>query len=193
MNFYEFVMERTFVPKIATKGSWGFITANQDKTEFSDELVSLVSNAYKQTSQGSFVNELKDVLPSDWLSIDFDEDPNIDATIFYRKARVNEPWSGNKIQGIGHDGSRVAINKVMDKLQNLLNNNTEWWVEASGALEHVLYKRGVKYLALESRLRRIFNDSSLQMVGDRGKYTRTLPNGIAIIETVFGEPKLSIT
>lgn len=160
-----------------------------NKSQYSDELIDLVQTAYKKSSEGSFINTKKDIIPSEWLSIDFDENPDIDATIFYRKSRPNETWSGKKIQGIGHDGTREAINIVLNKLNKLLNQNGNW-VEASEALEHILYKLGVPYIKNEKKAKNIFPNSNLKMTGDKGKYERTLENGKKIKETIFGKPQV---
>ena len=189
ISFYTFVCEKTFVPSMSNKGEWAIISTDPDKKEFSNELISIVRNAYNKTPYGSFVKSIKDVLPSDWLSIDFDNEPDIDATIFYREARSTETWDGYKIQGIGHDGDRSAIDKLLKKLFTLLNKDG-WWVEASDALEHILYKNNIQYINEEDLLQKIFNDSNLKLIGDRGKYERYLPGGKKIVESVFGSPIL---
>jgi hypothetical protein len=126
---------------------------------------------------------------SDWHSIDYDKNPDVDATIFYRKARGSEPWNGLKIQGIGHNGDRPSIDLLLKRLKSLLNKSGVW-VEASDALEHVLYKMGVPYVEDEEYARKIFPNSDLKMKGDRGKYTRKIAGGKVIKETIFGKPKL---
>jgi len=156
--------------------------------QFSDDLINLVQTAYKKSPEGSFVNTKGDLVGSDWHSIDIDDNPDIDATIFYRKARGNEPWTGKKIQGIGHDGSRDAINVVLNRLKKLLNKNGVW-VEASDALEHILYKLGVPYVKDEEYAKKIFPKSNLKFIGDKGKYTRNVGSK-KIKETIFGKPKI---
>jgi hypothetical protein len=159
------------------------------KEEYSDELINLVQTAYKNTPEGSFINTKRDIIPSEWHSIDLDENPDIDATIFYRNSRANESWNGKKIQGIGHDGSREAIDALLKRLQNLLNQ-TGNWIEASDALEHILYKMGVPYIQDQKEASKIFPNSNLKMVGDRGKYERNLEDGKKVKETIFGKPQL---
>jgi hypothetical protein len=160
-----------------------------NKNKYSDELINLVQIAYKKTPEGSFINTKKDIVSSEWLSIDFDEYPDLDATIFYRESRPNEAWEGKKIQGIGHDGSKDAIKIVLQKLEKLLSQEGIW-VEASDALEHILYKMGVSYIKNEEEAQNIFPNTNLKMVGDRGKYERELDNGKKVKETIFGKPKL---
>ena len=67
----------------------------------------------------------------------------------------------------------------------VLLNGKGWWVEASGALEHILYKKNVKYINDEAVLKRVFPDATF--IDDRGKYKRAIKNK-TIIETMFGNP-----
>lgn len=185
-SFNKFITEKEFVPTIVKKKKkWGVIKSTSDKTEFSDDLVRLVTTAYSVTTYGSFINSVKDVLPSDWVAIDIDSDPNIDAAIFYRKTKF-----GNKIQGLGHDGSRETKDIVL-KYQMKLLNKSGWWVEASDAIEHIMYKNSVPFVSDESKAQKMFPGSELEMNGKRpGQYTRKLKGGTVITETIFGKPKV---
>ena len=90
------------------KNQWEFHISNAAKLELGDDLVRLVQKAYAGTPQGSFVNTVSNILPSDWAVLDFDADPGVDAALFYRGPRPGESWTGYKIQGLGHDGTRPA-------------------------------------------------------------------------------------
>jgi hypothetical protein len=164
------------------KGKWQI--ADTD-TRY-DELINLVQTAYKKTADGSYVNSKGDVVKSDWLSIDWNTDPKIDATIFYRGARGGEPWTGMKIQGIGHNGDRTSIDIIFKKLKEILNKKGVW-VEASDAMEHILYKMGVPFVDDEAFATRIFPNTDLKMTGNRGQYTRKVGSK-TIKETIFGKP-----
>jgi hypothetical protein len=159
-----------------------------DPIKYSDDLISVVQTAYKNAPKGSFINSKKDLIGSDWHSIDIDTDPDVDATIFYRKARGNESWKGIKIQGIGHDGSRPSIEKVLGRLKSMLFKKGVW-IEASDALEHVLYKYGVKYISDEEMARKVFPNTDLEFTGNRGQYTR-FAGSVKVKETIFGNPIL---
>lgn len=183
-TFGVFIAEKQFVPTIVKrKKTWGVIRSNSDKEEFSDDLIKTVQTAYAKTELGSFVNTVKDVLPSDWVAIDIDGDPDIDATIFYRKTK-----HGNKIQGLGHDGSDNTKKASIQKVVSLLKTNG-WWIEASDAMEHILYKNNVPYISDEKTAQKIFPNSNLKMTGEKGKYYRKLNNGVTIRESIFGKPK----
>jgi hypothetical protein len=177
---YEKYLQENEIPK----GKW--INA-PIKAPRGNELVKLVQIAYKNTPAGSFVNSLSDLTQSKWLGKDYDSDPELDVTIFYRTARGGESWKGYKIQGVGHDGSDESKKRVLQKLKELLSKNG-WWVEASDALEHVLYKMGAPYIDDEVTAQKVFPNTDLKMIGDKGKYTRILFGSKRIKETIFGKP-----
>lgn len=172
-----------FVNENLAKNKWIDI----NPIEFSDELISLVQNAYKKTDMGSFVNTTKDLIKSNWKAIDIDEYPDIEATIFYRKSRSNELFSNYKIQGIGHDGEKKSINVVLNKLRYLLEGG-DYWVEASGSVEKILYDMDVSYINDENVIKKLFPNSNVKMLNNKGKYERTI-NGKIIQETIFGNIK----
>lgn len=181
---------KTFLEKIdLKKNKWELLSSLDDKKEFSPELINLVQTAYASTTMGSFVNNQKDVIPSDWVVLDWDKEDDLDVLIFYRKERSNEPWKGFKIQGIGHDGQKESKKKVIQQVQKLLMKNG-WWIEASDAMEAILKKSNVPVVTNETTLQRLFNDKSLRIVSDI-EYERTLKDGTKIRESVFGKPKLS--
>lgn len=170
------------------KNQWELLISNSDKEELGGELVDLVKTAYTNTPQGSFVNSIKDVIPSDWNVIDWDQDPDIDSCVFYRKNRPGEPWVGYKIQGVGHDGSRISKDKAIAKIGNLLGKDG-WWIESSDAMRHILLKLSLSPIIDEQFLQQLFNDSNLRMI-DEYTYVRQLPTGQKVKETVFGTPHL---
>ena len=172
----------------AAKNKWQFLLSSSDKSELGGELVDLVQNAYAKTTEGSFVKSVRDVLPSDWIVIDWDDDPQQDSVVFYRKSRSGENWKGNKIQGLGHDGQAQSKTKVINKHLELLKKKG-WWVEASEAMRHILLKNGAPVVKDESFLQKLFGDPDLKMI-DQNTYVRKLPNGKKITETVFGHPTL---
>lgn len=170
------------------KRKWTTLLSKADKAEVSDDLVGLVQGAYATTKHGSFVNSIKDVLPSDWDVFDWDDTPGIDSAIFYRKARGNEPWRGIKIQGLGHDGQRESKSQAVNHLISMLKKQGTW-IEAGGAVQKVLLGKGVPAINDEKLLRKLFNDPSLRMIDDK-TYTRTLENGTKITQSVFGKPTI---
>jgi hypothetical protein len=174
------------------KNHWSLMITDTAKKHMAPNFINLVQTAYAKTPDGSFVNSLKDVVSSNWNAYDWDKDSDADSVIFFRTARSNEPWKGYKIQGIGHDSQRVSIDKIFMKVKALLKT-PGWWIEASDAMEHILYKdRSVNFITDESIANRIFPGSNLQMLSDNtkpGKYQRKAGPG-TIKETIFGQPKL---
>jgi hypothetical protein len=171
------------------KNQWEILISNADKHEAGTDLIGLVQNAYGNTTQGSFVNSIKDVIPSDWNVIDWDQDPDVDAAIFYRKNRAGETWVGNKIQGLGHDGTRTSKDKAIAKIQELLSKPGTW-IESSDAMRAILKKYNAPVVTDVNLLRHLFNDPNLQMV-DQDTYTRKLGGGQTVTETVFGHPRVT--
>ncbi|HET8688412.1 MAG TPA: hypothetical protein VFM18_17515 [Methanosarcina sp.] len=164
---------------------WKLITSPSDKNKISDRLIDLVGHAYANTDKGSFVKSSGDVLKSDWFVLE--RNGTIIAAIFYRGPRGNEPWVGQKMQGLGHDGSTESKLAIQHKRLNLLSRRG-WWIESSGASSRVLFKGGAPYVTDIQFLRRLFNDPHLRRV-DNTTYVRRIPAG-EIVETVFGYPVL---
>lgn len=179
MRLYEFQLP---------KNKWELLISNQDKSEVGHDLVDLVQTAYSNTKLGSYVNSLSDVIPSDWNVIDWDNEPDIDACVFYRKNRPGENWVGYKIQGVGHDGSKISKDKAINKVQELLDKKGVW-IESSDAMQHVLRKLNVNPITDENFLQSLFNDPKLKMI-DHDTYVRRLGSGLEVQETVFGNPVL---
>lgn len=171
------------------KNQWQLVVSNGDKEELGTDLVSLVKNAYSNTPQGSFVNSIKDVIPSDWNVIDWDQDPDVDACVFYRTNRGNESWNGYKIQGLGHDGTRTSKDKAINKIRELLSKPGVW-IESSDAMRHLLKKLNVPSVTDEQVLQKLFKDPDLKMTSD-DTYVRKLASGLKVTETVFGNPKIN--
>lgn len=182
---------KNIIEELSSKNSWEEV----NPSEYYEELISLVQQAYAKTEMGSFVNSKRDAMSSRWKAVDLDDDPDLDATVFYREPRPGENWKNFKIRGIGHDNSREAINAVLGKLKEMLNSG-QYWVEASGALEHILYKLNVPFVRSEVNARRTFPGRKLRFVKKKsdpedfysGRYKR-YEGGKEIVETIFGKPK----
>lgn len=176
-----------FNPDIVPKKQVWYQLDNKAVLNISDNIIDLIQTAYSSTKYGSFVNNKSDLQRSFfWKSVDIDDDPEADAVIFGRKSP-----NGIKIQGIGHDGVKKSKEEVIKHLIKILKQ-PGYWVEASDALEHILYKAGVPYISSEKVAQSIFPNSDLQMQGDSGQYVRTLEGGKKVKETIFGKPKTSV-
>lgn len=177
-----------FIKESLPKNSWELLVNNHEKNEYADELKSLVDKAYTHTSLGSFVKSMTDIQNSDWIALDHDNKVDIDCTIFYRGPRANEEFTGYKIQGIGHDGTRESKQKVLQKLKSLLNQ-PGWWIESSDSMSNALQKLNVPVVTDELTLILLFPKTKLQIIDNNGTYTR-YADGKQITEKVFGKPFL---
>jgi len=178
-----------FYDALAKNANKWYTFSTNTITKVSDNIIKLVQNAYKNTDDGSFVNHKSDLKYSNyWYAIELDDGDNeADAVIFARKSP-----NGIKIQGIGHDGDVVSKRELLGYLAKLLLKNGHW-IEASGALEKVLYRLKVPYISSEKVAQSIFPNTNLKMIGDGGKYTRKLENGKEVTETIFGKPNVKVS
>jgi hypothetical protein len=173
------------------KNQWAVDISNDAKQEVSGDLIHLVQTAYAGTPRGSFVNNVSNILPSDWAILDFDDEPDVDSAVFYRGPRPGESWTGFKIQGLGHDGTKASKDHSLSRMVAMLNR-PGWWIESSGTLRSVLANRGCNIVQDPATLRSLFPDTDLEMI-NQNTYTRQLPDGASITETVFGHPKVSLS
>jgi hypothetical protein len=173
------------------KNQWAVDISNDAKQEVSDDLIHLVQTAYAGTARGSFVNNVSNILPSDWAILDFDDEPDVDSAVFYRGPRPGESWKGFKIQGLGHDGTKASKDHSLSRMVAMLNR-PGWWIESSGTLRGVLANRGCNIVQDPATLQSLFPNTGLEMI-DQNTYTRRLPDGATITETVFGHPKVSLS
>jgi hypothetical protein len=168
-----------------TKNKWTLLVSDPDKHQWSDDLIDLVRTAYQHTNLGSFVTNASQVASSDWVALDWDQDPDIDCTVFYRRPRQGETWRGHKIQGIGHDGTSQSKQKVIERVKTLLSKSGVW-IESSDALSRTLGRLGLQPVTDEATIHALFPDSRLQMMNN-GQYRR-LAGGHWVVEQVFGNP-----
>lgn len=184
---FESVNEKSFIPDVVKQPKIWYRLDTKDILKVGEDVVDLIQTAYKNTPLGSFVTAKGDLNKSQfWNAIDIDGEADADAVIFGRKTP-----NGIKIQGFGHDGEKKSKAEIIKRLLKILNK-TGYWIEASDALEHVLYKAGAPYIKSEKIAQSIFPKSNLKMTENKGQYTRKLDNGKVIKETIFGKPKSSV-
>jgi hypothetical protein len=168
------------------KNRWALIVSDPEKHTWAPNLIDLVNNAYQNTSLGSFVNSAQEVAASDWVALDWDPQPDLDCTVFYRRARPNEHWTGYKIQGIGHDGKTESKQKVIGRVKALLGKPGTW-IESSDAMARTLGKLGLQPVTDEQVLNTLFPGTNLKLLDQNGTYERDA-GGSRIREQVFGNP-----
>lgn len=170
------------------KGKWELMLSTSFSDNNSQSVISLVEEAYKVTSLGSFIKTTKDVKSSNWEVLDWDQDPDPDVAIFYRSSRRGELWVGKKIQGIGHDGQRGSKDKVIERLVSLLKLPGNW-IEASDAMARVLYSKGVNVVKSPTVVSLLFPDWNVNMT-ESGEYIRKI-RATSYKETCFGRPVIN--
>ena len=168
------------------KNKWEVLLSNPDKKIEGERLIDLVDTAYSVTPLGSFVKTINDVIKSQWVVIDYNEEAGIDACVFYRNPRPDENWLGQKIQGIGHDGEKDSKKIVVKKMVDLLEKDG-YWTEVSDKMEEVIRRNGGRAVTDLETLQKLFPNSNIEML-EAGQYQRTIDNGEVVKETVFGFP-----
>lgn len=168
------------------KNKWEVLLSNPDKKIEGERLIDLVDTAYSVTPLGSFVKTINDVIKSQWVVIDYNEEDGIDACVFYRNSRTDENWLGQKIQGIGHDGEKDSKKIVVKKMVDLLEKDG-YWTEVSDKMEEVIRRNGCRVVTDLETLQKLFPNSNIEML-EAGQYQRTIDNGEVVKETVFGFP-----
>lgn len=157
----------------------------EHRRELKQELWELVDLAYQPLGGHVRINNPDSVINDKdldfWKGIDIDSDPKADVVFFSRKS------FGNKISGWGHDGSKEARKKLMEKLAAMLNTDG-FWVEVSGRPAEILINSGCDYVNDPKKIQSIFKDSKINWKG-HGVYTRTLPDGVETDEEyIIGKP-----
>ena len=112
-----------------------------------------------------------DVIKSQWVVIDYNEEAGIDACVFYRNPRPDENWLGQKIQGIGHDGEKDSKKIVVKKMVDLLEKDG-YWTEVSDKMEEVIRRNGGRAVTDLETLQKLFPNSNIEML-EAGQYQRT--------------------
>jgi predicted chitinase len=176
--------------KEITKNRWTLLVTDSERQAWSGDLIDLVKNAYQHTNLGSFITNVGEVQSSDWVALDWDSEPDVDCTVFYRRPRQGEQWTGYKIQGIGHDGHPESKKRVLHRVKVLLSKKGNW-IESSDALARTLGRLGLQPVTDEKILHSLFPNSELR-IENNGTYKR-MAGGQWITEQVFGNPVVSDT
>jgi len=86
---------------------------------------------------------------------------------------------------MGHDGTRSAKDSSVDHTVNQLKNAGNY-IEVSGAMEHILRKRGVVQVTDKDTIIKALKGKEIKMYDD-GSYDRVL-GGKTHRKTMFGKP-----
>lgn len=136
------------------KGEWALLSPGDPRREeVKQTLFDLVQDTYapigghvKITDPGSLERY------NYWVVADLDDDPEIDIGIFGKP-----DVGGNKMGGVGHDGSGPAKAAYKQKSTELRSGGSvggvgNWWGEVSGGPAAALIKRGAPAIEDEARV-----------------------------------------
>jgi hypothetical protein len=165
------------------KGSWEYLT-DKEKSEFADEIFSLIDNAYAPIGGNPNYQTPDNVDGSEgdanYLVIDFDEDPEFDAVVVDKSKS-----SGIKAAAMGHDGSGPAKSLSVNFLAIMLKRPGHY-IEVSGKLKDILSSKGVPLVTDEETIRTALKGKKIEM-NDDGTYQRYL-GGEKHTKTMMGNP-----
>jgi hypothetical protein len=136
-----------------------------------------------------------------WMVSDLDDDPQIDVAIFGKP-----DVGGNKLGGIGHDGSGEAIAAYKNKSSELRKGGSvsgvgNWWGEVSGRAAYAMIKRGSPAVENEAKVRTLLAGDKITWHGDhpdpsapemfrsvKGWYTKDFGAGGKHTKIILGSP-----
>lgn len=165
------------------KGSWEYLT-DKEKSEFANEIFSLIDNAYAPLGGNPNYQSPSNVDGSEgdanYLVIDFDEDPEFDAVVVDKSKS-----SGTKAAAMGHDGSGPAKSLAVNFLSIMLKTPGHY-IEVSGKLKDILLSKGVPLVTDKETIRTALKGKNIEM-NDDGTYQRYL-GGEKHTKTMMGNP-----
>jgi hypothetical protein len=166
-KYSQWLFERTFAD---TYDKRKFIELTPaDVEEWSDELVQLVQNAYKDIGGAGEEYKSGDALKKSditfWIAADIDADPDADS------AAGGKPTpAGTKITVIGQDGSNIAKKEIVTKLIELMRTKG-YYSELDPALAD---KFGLAYIKDENVIKKVIGSKHQFTMNPDGSYERKI-------------------
>jgi len=185
------------------KGEWILLQPGDSRLEnIRDDLYDMICTTYS-----SIGGHIKISCPASleryqfWVVSDLDDDPEIDVAIFGKPS-----IGGNKLGGIGHDGSGAAISAYKNKSSELRSGGSvsgvgNWWGEISGKAAYAMIKRGSPAVESEAKVRTLLAGNKITWHGDhpdpeapgifksvKGWYTKDFGNGNKHTKIILGSP-----
>ena len=165
------------------KNSWEYLT-DKEKSEFADEIFSLIDNAYAPIGGNPNYQTPNNVDGSEgdanYLVIDFDEDPEFDAVVVDKTKS-----SGVKAAAMGYDNSGPAKSLSVNFLAIMLKRPGHY-IEVSGKLKDILLSKGVPLVTDEETIRTALKGKEIEM-NDDGSYQREIA-GKMYTKVLLGKP-----
>ena len=158
---------------------------NAQKKQYAKNIFDLIDSAYRDIgghpNYGRPRNVYIDEGASNYLAIDLDADPDIDAI----KVSKTKP-SGEKFVATGQDGTKAAKRAVLKYTERQLKKPYHY-VEVSGKLKEILLSRGVPVIRNPKKIREILKGKQIRLHGD-GTYSRKIGNKV-FRKILLGTPK----
>lgn len=167
------------------KNQWIELSQSQKK-QYAQNIFALIENAYKNLGGHPNYLSAKNVYTTegnaDYIAIDFDEDPYIDAVqIMKRKP------SGRKLVATGQDGQKKSRKAVVEYISRVLKR-PYFYAEVSGKLKDILVSNGVPTITSPSKIRAIMKGKKIVVHRD-GTYTRKI-GGKNYTKMLVGVPNI---
>ena len=161
------------------KNTW-FPLRPDELKDVEDDILDLIQNAYGPIGGHPNYKTVGDLAGSDYVIVDLDDDPDIDAVTVTKQRS-----GGTKHVGMGHDGTspskRASISQTIRDL-----DKQGVYIEASGKMADILTKANVTQVTDEETIRKALKGKKIEMQGD-GSYTRYL-GGKKYTKLMFGKP-----
>jgi len=201
-NWRKYLNEKRWQDYEAPKDQWtdvpvADIAAARDalNIDLSDELYSLVDNAYKGIGGHYDYQSAADIPGNDddWLAMDWDEDPEPDVLRVGRR----QPH-GVKLTAAGHDGQAQSKRAYVQKTIELMNT-PGYYAEMSKRIADIMISAGTAYVDDPDLVQKVLGPSKpIQWIGDhpegkypeyKGWYRRPIGGRPGVLKIMFGSPR----
>ena len=165
------------------KNKWVDLS-DDEKKEAKEVLFKLIDDAYASIGGHPNYKSPNDVVGSEgdanYVVIDLDEDPEIDAVVIFK-----DKSAGKKYSSIGHDGSKTAKSQSINKVANDLKSQG-FFIEVSGVLKDIMKAKGVPQVTDPEIIKKVLKGKDIE-INDDGSYKREI-GGKLFTKLLFGNP-----
>jgi len=187
------------------KGEWVLLQPDDPRREqVKEDLYDMVCDTY--SSIGGHVkvcNAQSLERYSYWIVEDIDGDNEIDIGLFGKP-----DVAGNKLGGVGHDGSGAAKAEYKAKSAEIRSGGSvggvgNWWGEVSGGPAAALIKRGAPAIEDEEKVKALLAGDDIEWHGEHptapegsifrqvgGWYTKSFAGGAGHTKVIIGSPAI---
>lgn len=178
------------------KNKFFTITSSNELQQLADNLYDLVMTSYSSIGGHPSVRSSSDVNSSGintWVVADVDNDPEIDVTAFAKKRA-----GGSKFVGIGHDGEKPNIKKLLTKMTTLLKKKGNYMEVSGDAFRTFAVRGNVPIIEDEKLVRKVLKGKGITWYGKHPKkdlpgngwYGRNIEGLGVSIKTLIGNPSV---